>query len=274
MTVHATSGHEAYQKLEMGFVRVADIKFDREAYQRETIESWVDELGDMFDPAKAGAVILASNDDGTYDAVEGQHRVIGAERKHGPDFLIPAVVWHGMSIEDRAEQFGAQNDRKPIKPHEKYRAALRTGRDHSVIGTQQVLEARKLCVSHLAGADNIRGASGLVSAYDDFGPEALGRALDTLEAAFGRRPETWMSGVIKGLSQFYSTYPKARDQRLVEVLRKSNVIGCSRDLFNLAVHTLHSGGGGGSRSRRVARTAQQLYDAGLPIRSKLVKNEL
>lgn len=79
------------------------------------------------------AIVVVIRPDGSYACPDGQHR-LEAAKKRTDITEVPCVVFKAEQLEEEARIFLLTNcERKPLSAHEKYRAKVQTGDDHTLL---------------------------------------------------------------------------------------------------------------------------------------------
>ena len=94
---------------------VVDHKYQRTLRSKASQKS-IARIRDHFDWLRFGAVVLASNGDGTYVVVDGQHRIEAARQRPGLN-KVPAVIVEAETLKEQASAFiGVNRDRVNATP--------------------------------------------------------------------------------------------------------------------------------------------------------------
>ena len=92
-------------------LQIADIQIDPD-YQRDLRHDLIDKIAREYDVVKAGPILVSKRADGSLWNVDGQHRMIGAERAGETEVF--ANVVHGLTQEQEAALRLARNDRRAL----------------------------------------------------------------------------------------------------------------------------------------------------------------
>ena len=176
-----------------GRVRVVECTIDprcvelQPAYQRG-LQSHVAAIAKDYDPALAGIVHVAVNDDGSAESTDGSNRMGGAIQSG--HFSVKAFVWTGLTEQEKALQFAEQNkNRKNITTMNKYNA-LCYANDPIAMIVHDIADEYDLTVAQ-GNSDEPRTISSVTMAMDitkkaetryGKGYDALHYIINTLEA--------------------------------------------------------------------------------------------
>jgi hypothetical protein len=233
---------------------IADINVDG-AYQRDLRHDLVNKIARAYDIVKAGAILVSLREDGTLWAVDGQHRMAGAEQA-GETEIIAHVV-HGLTQEQEAELRLARNDRKSDTQQEKWRTRLVMGDPKAEAITEVVhqhgTEINTTPLTH-------RGINAIATCellYDLDGSGVwLGRVLRVVEDAFtdpdydgppeGKPvidPTNASTSMLKSIAWFLGQHVDAHEANYEEFLKRLRQVGVE-DIRRKAVS--HRAANGGS----------------------------
>ena len=112
--------------------RIERLPVDRiliDAYQRTLNNRRVERIAHNFNHAKLGVPVVSRREDGSFAAIDGQHR-LSAMRKLGIT-TVNCIVLEGLTREQEADYFRRQNeDVATISTYDLYRAGLYAGDPH------------------------------------------------------------------------------------------------------------------------------------------------
>lgn len=130
---------------EVGWVRVEDIHVDSR-YQREATDSQVLKIAKTWNWVACAAIILARRSDGTLWAIDGQHRVLAAQRRSDTREL-PCIIFNVEEVAEEARHFREINTiRKAVSSIDNFNAAIVEG-EKSAIAVKQMVEQSGYVVS-------------------------------------------------------------------------------------------------------------------------------
>ena len=216
------------------------------AYQRKLDMGWVSKLVADFDPVRLGLPDISEREDGTFWAIDGQHRINacrvylgdGWERQH-----VECLVYSGMTLEDEAEFFYWRNYIKPLKPFARFRARLVSGEAVAIAVYKTAKDAGFTiaegndALSCVAVMESIYRGARAANALD--GPANLARTLAVVAKAWGLKSPHPNGHVIQGLGMFIERFSHEIDMgRLVKKLAEypggfSGLLGKSRALRDI-----------------------------------------
>lgn len=165
---------------EMMYVEIA--KIDIPVYQRALADKWAQEIADNWDPHLFRPPTLSAKTDGRYDAIDGQHTIIAAERRG--HLLIKARVEKGVSYMDAAGIFiGINTKRRRPTPFDTWRASVEAGHQWA-LDLQDVAQAHGLEIVMGSGPTHLRCIGQARQIIETHGVRALIEALDVLTDAY------------------------------------------------------------------------------------------
>lgn len=229
------------------------------SYQRPESPARVRGIMDSFDPNLLQVLEVSRRESGINAVIDGQTRMQAAKLLHGPEYLLSCRVLEGLTIPQEAELYVKfQRQRKSLTPIELYHASLVAG-DELAVQVFDILSRRGLKV----GAGGRPGQIAAVQALNEItkrDPEATGRCIDVLRAAWGDGPESFTRLNIRGMDTFLKSFPEAKDERIVKVLSSTPPEFIERKV-KLAMGSI--GGGGGNHSLPYREVFKELYNKGL-----------
>lgn len=178
------------------------------------------------------ALTVEDNGDGTYKVREGHHRFEALQLVFAvePDTLVPCVVTRARGAVAAATTVGNINITRRswtglgkfnLKVHQEDEVAVAV---RDVLVELGLRQAEKL--GRVAGEGDV---TGIVAAYDcakRSGVGAVRRAFVILQGAYGRDPDAYRVGMVRGTWEFLLRYALARPYRedvLVKALRGTKV---------------------------------------------------
>lgn len=127
-----------------------------DSYQRNVNEAKVMEIASNWSWIAFGVAIVAERQDGTYWAIDAQHRIAAARRRADID-LLPCMVFSVSQESDEARGFLASNTlRKPLTGMDKYKALVMTG-DAASVRLNEIVEKHGYVISSAKGSGCLRG---------------------------------------------------------------------------------------------------------------------
>ncbi len=234
-------------------------------YQREPDKQHVGRIVRQFVPDIFGVVWVSQRADGSLWIIDGQHRVAAVLAMGWADRRVPCFVISGLTPEDEARIFAeTQRLRKPLRPEERFKAALAAGdgRAHRVratvegVGYRLALHARR----DETGIKAIGAIEHLDQSY------VAGTLKEVLELCW----DAWGTGVtpggllLRGLAMFASRhrgrYDRARLVAKLQAFAPIRLEGDGKDQARLNGCGMPDG---------VCRHVEVLYNQRLSARNKL-----
>lgn len=251
-------------KGELKFVRLGSMKVSALA-QRELREHRVDYLLSVFDPDKMG-VPRVSHRDGHYFVVDGQHRVEACKKwlgKGWEDVSIECWVIEGLTEEQEAEYFLSLNDVLSVNIFQKFKVALKAGRQAEVdIAT--LLDGLNLKISQQDLPGTVSAVGSLIKSFNRDGSDALRKALCIAKNAYG--DSALKGSIIDGLSLMCGRYNGSLNEKVaIDLLAKVN--GGINGLLNMGRGIREKTGRG--LNHCVASAAVTIINRGLTAKNKL-----
>jgi hypothetical protein len=199
------------------------LRIDR-SYQRDVKTSLVNEIGQRFDLALAGFIVVSRRSDGTLYVIDGQQRVMGA-RKAGEKELL-ARVFAGLMIEEEAEMYDALNETKPLSAPEKFKGAHRAGRPDAV-AIYNIVHSFGASIMGIDGynMNSIAAISALRRVFSQGGEWGLTTTLSIIRRAFGEiSRQTCPSSLVKSVYMTVSRHPGIDESRLARRLGETGLL--------------------------------------------------
>ena len=193
-------------KLEL--LQVGSLHVDSYA-QREYRDKHAQAIADRWNPAKLGVFKVSRRTNGDY-TVDGQHRRAAMLKLEKSGDLVPALVYEGLTIEEEAEIFLADNaDNRAPGAIDIYRLSL-VAKDPIVVSIQEVLDRHTLKVSYATDSGSIAAVASLRWLYESGGTVLIDRVLALVESAWGRNRDARVGQLIKALGKVIKDSTGAR----------------------------------------------------------------
>lgn len=201
-------------------VKVSDIIVDQ--YQGHVNKSLVEHIAKNWDEDAAGAIVLNLRKNGTYAAVDGQHRVLAA--RIAKIESLRALVFIEKTPKQEAELFVMLNRKHNVQPLDRFRANLFAGcTDEKNVNA--ALEEVGLGIAAAPGwranfGKHILCVGRLMEIYRNFGLAHFKTVVGTLASAYKGYddPKAYVAEAFGGLSQFIFRYPDADLKRVIQKL--------------------------------------------------------
>ena len=149
---------------------------------------------------------------------DGNHRRKLAESDSQLDVEFVADLYRGLSRKEMFNRRRGLNDRRTVKPAERFIAMVEEG-DASLRRLKEAVEACGWTIDYESGKGALSCTNELQWIWKR-DRAALTKTLSTYSAAFGTAPEKAQARVIKGIGSFWVKYPEASQERLEMVLNR------------------------------------------------------
>jgi hypothetical protein len=198
---------EGYPEFSYEFipVRLGDIRTGREwvHFQRPVSERSVRDIVNHYDPLLCDPLVLNVREDNIPYLIRGQHRRLALIELFGEDTLFRCRVYYGLSREEEALVFVAEDTlRRRVSPNDRWQAGLDANLSpYPEIAAICEKVGLRVDPNNSGAKNTIRAVGSLVTAYRDAGGGHLARALWCLKQA-GWTEEAPRAEVIGGLTRF------------------------------------------------------------------------
>lgn len=171
---------------EIGWVHLSKMKINPAA-QREFNSVWANQIYSEFDLDKMQTPHVNLRG-GYYFVMDGQHTVDALKRFFGTgkweDQTIECRVYKGLSETEEAEMYLSLNNRRAADAFQKFRIALRAGRETET-SIKNVVTSEGLVISKDKIKGQVRCVGTLKKVFKRDGADSLGRALAIARDAWG-----------------------------------------------------------------------------------------
>jgi hypothetical protein len=231
--------------------------FIDDAYQRKVNLPWVRRVAANFDPDKFDVLKVCDRGGDCYAVIDGQQRLAAIDLMGYIDQKLPCLVYVGLTPQQEAELFVAQDDRLTISAHDMHRAAVLAGRTDAV-EIQRALDASGYVLDSTDhGPNAIRAIGSVYRVYRKSGADALEAVLKIIATAW--RGNEWQPNAVamQGTRAFIARHHEFDVDRLVAVLTDippSDFIDLARRQMSVI---------GGSTDSAGARILTKSYNRGL-----------
>lgn len=235
LTVAAVTGLNLGDLGTAEVLEIAQINVDPD-YQRDLRHDLINKIARNYDIVKAGPILVSERDDGSLWAVDGQHRMGGAEQSGETEIF--AHVVHGLSQADEAELRLARNDRKSDTAQEKFRSRLTMGDPVAHAITKVVEEAgTHINTTTPNSHSGINAIATLEQLYQlDYSGRWLKRVLDLIGDAFQTvddhgeikremNGETCSTSMLKSVCWFLGQHVDTKECTRVDYLARLETMG-------------------------------------------------
>jgi hypothetical protein len=206
-------------------VRLGDIRTGREwvHFQRPVNERAVKTIINSYDPLLCDPLVLNVREDNIPYLIRGQHRRLALIELFGEDVLFRCRVYYGLSREEEALVFVAEDTlRRRIAPNDRWQAALDANLPpYPEIAAICERVGLKVDPNNSGAKNTIRAVGALVTAWKDAGGVTLARALWCLKHA-GWTEDAPKAEVIGGFTRFLALYKDQlpSDTEIVKFLQR------------------------------------------------------
>ncbi len=199
-------------------VKINSIKMDR-SYQRECDEKRATTIARGFDWNRFGVPTLSRRADGSYWALDGQHRLTGAKEAGHGEVEILCEVFYSLDKPGEAAQFLKLNAaRKQVGALDKYKAGL-AAREPGALEIAAIMKRCGLHVNNHNMRNSVRAIHSVVSVHNVNGN--LERVLAFLKA-WGEGETAYLDGVImKDIAIFFCEHDVDDQEMLVKMAKVS-----------------------------------------------------
>lgn len=254
----------------MEWLPVAKIEVESSA-QRSFDESWARKLASNIDPDKLGKpAVVGMNSHGNggrgerFIVVDGQHRVAAVRMSLGVDQLIECEVIRGVSLARAAEIYRGRNSMRLPRSIDFFLAGI-TAENAECVAINGIVSSLKLAIGRTTTGSMLSAVGALQSIYRDEqtlgvrAPNLLLRTLELSIAAWGRKGESFIGDILRGLSVVLARYGGALDPEVLERKLRAYRGGA---LGLLGQARMIKAGLGGAPYICVARAVVQAYNSG------------
>ena len=179
-------------------------------YQRPVKPSDVNALIRRWDPAYLSPIEVSFRD-GSYNVINGQHRIEAMRKMNGgADVIVPCLIYTGLSYEQEAAMYYLlDKSAGRLKLSSAIKALLESGTDPSMIDIKQRIERAGFtwALDKPTGASyEIKPVRAVISAYHLLGARAFSRMLGLLAGAWHGTQNSLTAGMISGVALFLKAH--------------------------------------------------------------------
>jgi hypothetical protein len=169
---------------ELEWVHLSKMKVNPAA-QREFNAAWANQIFSEFDPDKMQTPHVNQRE-GHYFIMDGQHTIDALKRFLGKwdDQTIQCRVYKGLNDTEEAEMYLSLNNRKSADTFQKFRIALRAGREIET-SIKDIVLSEGLVISKEKVKGQVRCVGTLKKVFKRDGSDSLGRALGIVRDSWG-----------------------------------------------------------------------------------------
>lgn len=202
----------------MGMVLVSELNVDPEV-QRKLSPQWVRNHVADFDVDSLGVIVVNLRQDEKLYVIDGQHRVELMRAVGWGDQKIHAEIFDGLTKAQEAEIFLERNDRKAVRPLDKFRQDVNAGHEHQC-AIVDIVKHHGLSIADGGTDGSISAVNALQKIYGGAnitGPEegahALSRTLSCIKAAWGKNAAAFSGQILLGMGMVQLRYNGAIEQK-------------------------------------------------------------
>lgn len=214
-------------------VRLKDVFLD-ESYGREPRQNKIQKFVRTWSRDKANAMILSDRRNGLFACLDSWHRVCACRIVEGPTSSLPALIYHGLSLQEEADYWVAYNkDRTSPIPAEVFRARLAAG-DMTAKAIQAVLTRLELAISSARGKDHVRCVRALERVFSMDGGPLLESVLAAQKQAWSGEPtrDVYSEAAVHGLGLFLLRFTPPPGE-VVKVLKREGPLGMRSEMYRM-----------------------------------------
>lgn len=177
-----------------------------QVYQRNLSQSHVRKAAENFDLHQINPVKVSRRDGINY-VFNGQHTIeIVALVSGSRETPVWCMIYDDLEYTAEADIFANQMKYvKPLAPYEIFVANVEAGNDKQLI-IKELVESFGLKITSSAIPGGICAVSSLEFIYDKYGYENLQRTLMLAVGTWEGEPQSFSSGVLKGIAKFVGIY--------------------------------------------------------------------
>lgn len=178
-------------------------------YQRPVDERNVKRLIDEWDLSLMDPPVVSFRD-GSFNLVEGQHRVIALRRIYGDNIKVPCKIHYGLTYQQEAELcYKLDQAKKRLSAAQAVNALVESESDPDIMEIQRLVEANGFIWAldkKIPGEYEIIAVRAVINAYKLLGGASFDRMLRLMSAAWHGAPCTLKANFISGMALFLKTY--------------------------------------------------------------------
>ena len=186
-------------------------------YQRPVKPSDVNALIQRWDPAYLSPIEVSFRD-GSYNVINGQHRIEAMRKMNGgADVIVPCLIYTGLSYEQEAElYFKLDQSKGRLRLSHATKALLESGTDAEVLEIKRLVESAGFVwvLDKKSGdAYEILSTRAIINAYRLLGGAAFSRLLVLLDSTWHGASISLRASMLSGMALFLKTYETELDDR-------------------------------------------------------------
>lgn len=241
--------------------RLRDVKLEQMRInplaQRELVPSWVDRILAEFEPEKMQPPHVNERD-GHFWVIDGQHSIEALKLWLGDwkGQVIQCWTYQGLTSEQESDMFLDLNNKKPVAPLPKFKAAVHAGREVEC-EIDRVVRAQGCVISAQKVPGGIGAVGTVTRVFRRSSSAVLARTVMIIRDSYG--DAGFESPVIDGVGLLCQRYNGELDDS-VAVLKLSNAHGGVKGLLNKASQIRQASGV--TMSEGVAMAAVDIINSG------------
>ncbi len=206
---------------------LALIHFDP-SYQRDLNQGHIKKIVEDYDPILMEPPLINWREDGSFYGMDGQHRIHALLEVFGDGAQHTCRLFYGLSPEQEAKIFGAQDFRRKLTPVDRFRGGLKAGRE-PYVSISAIAAATGWDIALYYGdkheTKGIQAVGSLLEVYRVYRSGHLTATLNMLRECFGT-DITPTAPLITGMAQFLSWYEGDYDEKyLIRCMRAVGLSG-------------------------------------------------
>jgi hypothetical protein len=200
-------------------LRVDQITIDTR-YQRELDQKRAAAMAKSIDMDRIGVPVVARRPDGKYVVLDGQHRISALNQAGLGTQQILCEVHEGLNLIEEAALFLKLNGgRTAVRTYDKWRAEL-VAKVPVALEIHKIVTDAGLRITKNTGTNCIMAIDAIRNVHNS--KKNLAVTLGVLKDWSGDDPFVYTGEVIKGVSEFLSTYPAVDPVALARKLEKTS----------------------------------------------------
>lgn len=211
---------------------LASIQFSP-IYQRNVRQAHVKKIATEFDWMYFDPPMVNWRESGEFYCMDGQHRILGCMERFGNDAHATCRLFYGLTVEQEARLFNAQDLRKALSPIERFKAGVVAGSE-PYITINAIVEATGWAVAEGTGTKHDQGngissVATLMRIQRQYQRGHLGLTLEMLRMCFGV-DQAPSGDLLQGFASFLHLYRDEYDaNHLVKRMREASMSGVRSD---------------------------------------------
>lgn len=196
-------------------VKLSDLKIEK--FNRKINLGHAKKIAAFWDDKLAG-VVIASEKNGYYDIIDGQHRVYAANLINKDSIMC--LVYHDLKTEEDAEIFiKLDKNRKALNTYDYIRAA-HVANDDVVTSMYAIAKMAGFEISNQSGDNKIAAVRSMLNVISKSGRDSTATVLLTIKEAWDGDRDSLRGEMLEGMNHLLSTYGRQIDRaRLIKKIK-------------------------------------------------------